>query len=57
MSMKRFLFAPRFSLVTMIGAAVLSLGIASASIATVLAGTCVILLGAAAPRNGGRPWA
>ena len=57
MSMKRFLFAPRFSLVTMIGAAILSLGLASGSVSTVLAGACVILLGAAAPRNGARPWA
>lgn len=57
MSMMRLLFAPRFSLVTMVGAAVLSLGISSASIATVLVGACVILLGAAAPRDGGRPWA
>lgn len=57
MSVHRFLFAPRFSFVSMIGAAILSLGLASGSISTVLAGACVILLGAAAPRNGGRPWA
>ena len=44
--MRRFLFAPRFSLVTMMGAAVLTMGISFGSIASILAGACIVLVGA-----------
>ncbi|MFG1331121.1 hypothetical protein V5F41_07685 [Xanthobacter autotrophicus] len=55
--MRRLFFTPRFSLVTMIGAAALSLLLASGSISAVLTGACVVLLGAATLRNRDEPWA